>query len=156
MPGVDVVPTEWLHLTMTGVGYADDFDSSTPKEHVDSVFSATSSTSVGPLVFDRLFIYQEGVRFSAASPGLQELRTLQSDLVTAAGGPDPDPDEVFYAHVSLSHFSREISEELLSVALDLADLRPVVVASPRLSLIELGRDDRVYTGRVMSQRDLRN
>jgi len=156
VPGVDVVPVEWLHLTMTGVGHSDDFDSSSLKEHVDSVLSAASRTSVIPLVFDRLFIYQEGVCLSATSPGLQELRTLQSELVSAAGGPVPDPDEVFYPHVSLGYFSREISEEALSDALDLADLRPVVVASPRLSLIELGRDDRVYTWRVMAQQDLRS
>ena len=106
------------------------------------------------LVFDRLFINQEGLSLCATSPGLQELRKLQGELVSAAGGPAPDPDEVFYPHVSLGYFSQEISEEALSDALDLADLHPIVVVSPRLSLIELGRDDRMYTWRVVAQQEL--
>lgn len=131
---------------MTGVGHSGDFDPATLNHHVDSVFSAASRASVVPLVFDRLFIYQEGLCLSATSPGLQELRRLQGELVSAAGGPVPDRNEVFYPHVSLGYLSQEISEEALSDALDLADLRPVAVASPRLSLIELGRDDRVTHG----------
>ena len=154
--GVDVVPVEWLHLTMTGVGHSGDLDPATLNEHVDSVFSAASRASIVPLVFDRLFIYQEGLCLSATSPGLQELRKLQGELVSAAGGPAPDPDEVFYPHVSLGYFSQEISEEALSDALDLADLHQVVVVSPRLSLIELGRDDRMYTWRVVAQQELRS
>ncbi|TDN91494.1 2'-5' RNA ligase family protein [Microbacterium sp. BK668] len=153
--GVDVVPVEWLHLTMTGVGHSGDYDPATLSKHVDSVFSAASRTSVGPLVFDRLFIYQEGLCLSATSPGLQELRKMQGELVAAAGGPVPEPDEVFYPHVSLGYFSKQISEEELSDALNLADLRPIVVPSARLSLIELGRDDRVYTWRVVAQQELR-
>ncbi len=154
VPGIDVVPVEWLHLTMSGLGHSDEFDPSTLKRHVDSVLSAASRTSVIPLVFDRLFIYQEGVCLSATSPGLQALRTLQSELISAVGGPGHDPDEVFHPHVSLGYFSREISEEALSDALDLADLGPVVVASPRLSLIELSRGDRVYTWRVVAQQEI--
>lgn len=141
---------------MTGVGHSGDLDPATLNEHVDSVFSAASHASIVPLVFDRLFIYQEGLCLSATSPGLQELRKLQGELVSAAGGPAPDPDEVFYPHVSLGYFSQEISEEALSDALELADLHQVVVVSPRLSLIELGRDDRMYTWRVVAQQELRS
>ena len=96
---------------------------------------------------------EEGLSLCATSPGLQELRKLQGELVSAAGGPAPDPDEVFYPHVSLGYFSQEISEEALSDALDLADLHPIVVVSPRLSLIELGRDDRMYTRRTRRIQD---
>lgn len=154
--GLDVVPVEWLHLTMTGVGHAGDSDPATLKTHVDSVLSAASRISVEPLIFDRLFVYQEGLCLSATSPGLQELRKLQGELVSAAGGPVPEPDEVFHPHVSLGYFSQEISEEQLSDALNLADLRPITVNNARLSLIELGRDDRVYTWRVVAQQHLRS
>ena len=50
--GVDVVPVEWLHLTMTGVGHSGDLDPVTLNEHVDSVFSAASRASIVPLAFD--------------------------------------------------------------------------------------------------------
>jgi 2'-5' RNA ligase len=156
VPGIDVVPIEWLHLTMSGLGHTDEFDSSTLEGHIDSVLRAASGISVSPLVFDRLFIYQEGVCLSATSPGLQELRTLQSELISAIGGPVHDPDEIFHPHVSLGYFSREISEEDLSDTLDDADLSPVAVPSARLSLIEIGRDNRVYTWRVVAQQTLSN
>ena len=56
--------------------------------------------------------------------------------------------------MSLGYYSAEVDEFAVGRALDAADIRPVVVATPRLALIELGRDDHVYTWRVVAQRTL--
>lgn len=154
--GVDVVPVPWLHLTMTGMGFADDFAPSAVQANADAGIARAETVAVEPLVFDRLFLYQEGICLSATAPWLQELKALQGELVRAAGGTAPRDDEPFHPHVSLAYFSGEISEHALHAALDRAAIGPVVVPSPRLSLIELGRDDRVYTWRVIAQRTLRS
>lgn len=135
---MDVVPPEWLHLTMTGVGFAGDFDSGAVTSIAAAVLEAAQSLDVTPVVFDRLFLYGEGVCLSAECAWLQDLKALQLDLVRKA-----------------AYFSGEVDEQDLHTALDDAQLRPVEVPEPRLSLLELGRDDRVYRWRVLAQTTLR-
>jgi len=152
---VDVVPPEWLHLTMTGVGFAGDFDSGAVTSIAAAVLEAAESLDVTPVVFDRLFLYGEGVCLSAECAWLQDLKALQLDLVRKAGGTAETAGDSFIPHVSLAYFSGEVDEQDLHTALDDAQLRPVEVPEPRLSLLELGRDDRVYTWRVLAQTTLR-
>lgn len=154
VPGVDVVPVPWLHLTMTGVGFAQDIDSPARAAVIESGFAAASDIAAEPLVFDRLFLYEEGVCLSATATWLQELKARLDERMAAAGGPVVEADRVFHPHVSLGYFSREIDEPSLDAALDRARIGPVTVASPRLSLLELGRDDKVYTWNVVAQRAL--
>jgi hypothetical protein len=154
LPGVDVVPVEWLHLTMTGVGFADEIDPPARRAIADAGFEAASGISFAPLVFDRLFLYQEGLCLSATSPALQVLKARQVEGVRRAGGQAADAAEAFHPHVSLAYFSGEIDESALRDALDRAAIGPVTVSSPRLSLLEIGRDAHVYTWRVLGQRVL--
>jgi 2'-5' RNA ligase len=153
LPGVDVVPVEWLHLTMTGVGFADELDPPARKAVADAGFEAASGIPLAPLVFDRLFLYQEGLCLSATSPALQELKARQVEAVRRAGG-QAAAAEVFHPHVSLAYFSSEIDESALDDALERAAIGQVSVSSPRLSLLEIGRDEHVYTWRVLAQRVL--
>ncbi|MEY2847959.1 MAG: hypothetical protein RI885_624 [Actinomycetota bacterium] len=152
--GVDVVPPEWLHLTMTGVGFAADLDAEAIESHAESVFARAAVLPAQLLVFESVFLYEEGLCLSADSPWLHRLKVVQADLVRDIGGPVADPGDVFHPHVSLAYFSAEVDEGALHDALDEADLRPVTVRASHLSLIELGRDDRMYTWRVVAQRVL--
>lgn len=154
VPFVDVVPREWQHLTMAGVGFADEFDSSTVQALAHSVFDAASAIVAEPVVLDRLFLFEEGVCLSADSPWLHELRGTQVECGRSVGGADPAPDERFHPHVTLAYFSGAVDEDSVDEALRRAALHPVVVSRPRLSLIELGRDDRLYTWRVIAQQIL--
>ena len=86
IPGVDVVPVEWLHLTMTGVGFAEDVDSATRKSIASSGLDLASNLSVAPVVFDRVFLLREGLCLSTTSPWLQELKKLQVELGRSIGG----------------------------------------------------------------------
>ena len=53
--------------------------------------------------------------------------------------------------MSLAYFSGEVDLPVLLQAIEETAPRRIVVAQPMLSLIELGRDARVYTWRVLSQ-----
>lgn len=154
VPGVDVVPVDWLHLTMTGVGFAEDFDAPTLSRIAGAGLDLVSDLAITPLVFDRQYLLREGVCLSTTAPWVQELHALQDDLGRSAGGEAPRPDDSFHPHVSLAYYSTEVDEPAIGRALDAADIRPIVVPAPRLSLLELGRDDRVYTWRVLAQRTL--
>lgn len=146
---VDVVPLEWLHLTMTGVGFIADVDERTLDAVADEVFAAASGLDTLPLRFDRAFVSPEGFGIaSRPADWLDGLRRIQLDAVGTVR--DTTHDSTFQPHVSLAYFSGSADLARLE---DAASAVPgeVVVARPRLSLIELGRDDRVYTWRVVRQ-----
>ncbi len=151
---VDVVPIPWLHLTMTGVGFAHDVSQITAADLVERVFSAARTLDVTPLRFDRLSLVREALALKADSGGwIGELNGIQVEAIQDVCGVDLG-EVAFHPHVSLAYFSGEVDEPGLVRAVEAVGLHDVAIARPRLSLLELGRDDRVYTWRVVAQQPL--
>ena len=152
VPGVDVIPPEWLHLTMTGVGFAADLDGGTLDRLAEAVFGRVSSLTTGPLSLSWLYLHREGLSLAAEpTPWLSELKLAQEAAVAAATGAGRAGVEPFHPHVSLAYFSGEVDESALVRAVDDAAPREIVVEQPMVSMIELNRDRQVYTWRVLAQ-----
>lgn len=149
---VGPVPTHWLHLTMTGVGFVDEVDADALEAVLDETFRRSAAVAAEPLRFDRAFVYDEGVGLaSRPAAWLYELKRIQSEAVASVR--DVANDGRFQPHVSLAYFSGEADVPRVDAAVR-ALPEQIVVEHPRLSLLELGRDDRVYTWRVVDQRVL--
>lgn len=145
---VDVVPVPWLHLTMTGAGFSTDLGE---EQVAELVRALDEDLAVRPLVFDELVLSSEALFLSARrSPWIDALKARQEAAVGRIDG--PPSGQRFYPHVSLAYFSGEV--DVAAVREAVRDAREVEVAAPRHSLIELGRDDRVYTWRVLAQKPL--
>lgn len=84
-------------------------------------------------------------------PWLRELKALQERTVSEVCGV-PQSGQEFHPHVSLAYFHGIVDTSAVVDAVD--DISEVTVARPMLSLIELGRDDEVYTWRGVAQCDL--
>ncbi len=155
VPNVDVVPPEWLHLTMTGVGSTDDHYPEALLDLADAVFVEVDELDRQPLRLDGLYLGQEGLSLVADSARwLMELKRLQQEMIKQRLGVEHE-EQRFHPHVSLAYFRGEVDLSLLHQGIEEAAPRDVVIARPMLSLIELGRDDEVYTWRVLSQYALR-
>lgn len=153
IPHVDVVPQEWLHLTMTGVGHASAVAPETRSALIDRVFerSAALEVSESRLTFDRLFVYREGICLSADAPEwLTAMKRIQSDAVRDLCNIETE-EATFIPHVSLAYFSGDVDLTRLAEAVDAEGREPITVPAPRLSLLELERDDAVYRWRVLAQ-----
>jgi len=149
---VDLVPVEWLHLTMTGVGHTADLDEEAVASLRDAVFSRSSQVAAEPLRFPTAFAYPEGFGLAAElAPWLADLERIQADEVRTLTGTTDDDGDGFRPHVSLAYFSGDAALERVDDVLRALPDEDVVVAHPRLSLIEIGRDDRRYTWRVVDQ-----
>ena len=149
---VDPVPSEWLHLTMTGVGFTGDVSADRLTTLAGAVFDGASTLGVEPLVFDSLFLSREGIMLAARpDPWLRELKRLQERAIAEVCG-TPPPAQEFHPHVSLAYFRGVVETSAVVNAVD--DISEVTVAYPMLSLLELGRDDEVYTWRVVAQQGL--
>lgn len=155
VPNVDVVPPEWLHLTMTGVGFTADLDARALLDLADAVHAEAATLDVHPLTLDGLFLGREGLSLAAqTAPWLTKLKWLQEDVVRRHLGVERAAEQ-FHPHVSLAYFRGDVDVPLLLRAVEEASPREVVIDRPTLSLIDLGRDDEVYTWRVLSQHTLR-
>lgn len=150
--GVDRVPPEWLHLTMTGVGFADELERTAVAEVATRVLSDV--LPLGPLVFDTMFLGSEGLSLMGPDQHwLVELKARQERLVRELV-PGATFATFFHPHVSLAYFSGEIDERALVDAVRAVGLVDVQVRTPTLSVLELGRDDRVYTWLTLAERTL--
>lgn len=153
--GVDVVPPPWLHLTMTGVGFTDQVDARTLSKLTDVVFDQLSRLTVDALVLNSVFLGREGLSLvTEPAPWLDELKVAQEHAVADALNLERQPPAPFHPHVSLAYFSGAVDLTALQRAIEVASPRPLVVERPAVSLIELGRDERMYTWRVLDQRTL--
>ena len=149
---VDPVPLEWLHLTMTGVGFAGDVSADRLAALSSAVFDGASTLAFESLAFNSLFFSREGIMLAARpDPWLRELKALQERTVSEVCGV-PQSGQEFHPHVSLAYFHGIVDTSAVVDAVD--DISEVTVARPMLSLIELGRDDEVYTWRGVAQCDL--
>lgn len=149
---VDPVPPEWLHLTMTGVGFAGEVSADRQVVLSNAVFDGAATLDFEPLVFDSLFLSREGIMLAARRDlWLMELKALQERVVAEVCGiPQPGPE--FRPHVSLAYFRGNVDTSAVVDAVD--GISEITVAHPMLSLLELGRDDEVYTWRVVAQQRL--
>lgn len=151
LPRVDVVPIPWLHLTMTGVGFVEDVRADQLAALTDAVIHRAEGMATSPLVFDGIVLAAEGTSLTAsATPWLHELKALQKRAVAEICG--VSDAGVFRPHVSLAYFAGDVDSA--AVVEVVSDARDITVARPLLSLIELGRDDGVYTWRVLAQSSL--
>jgi 2'-5' RNA ligase len=147
---VDLVPTEWLHLTMTGVGFTTELGDRALETLTDTVFSWVRATKTDPLRFHRSFMYGEGFGIATRPAAwLDDLKAVQSDAVSTVR--DVHNDSSFEPHVSLAYFSGDADVARVEHAARALPADDIVVEHPRLSLIELGREDRVYTWHVLRQ-----
>lgn len=150
LDAVDPVPEEWLHMTMTGLGFADDIDDSARDAVAEAVFTAAGSLTTRPLRFGRAYVHREGLGFSANDADwLRELRRIQ--LAAVGTVRDTAHDSAFRPHVTAAYFSGAADAQRVGEVARALRAEQIVVAHPRLSLIELGRDDQVYTWRVLRQ-----
>lgn len=120
LPGLDIIPNRWLHLTMQGIGFAHEVDTM----DVDQIVAAARirladldpfEISLGPAVVD-----PEVVRLKVTPAGTvarlrRELRRAIADIWGESRVPEGEDD--FTPHVSLAYSNRE------------GDMRPVLEAA---------------------------
>lgn len=146
------VPIEGLHLTMTGVGFTDEVTAGQLDEVAEQVFAKAAAMRTAPLVLDSLLVGAEAVMLRAQHGAwLDELLASQREAVDAVLGPHEWGP--FHPHVSIAYAdgATEIRAAVEGLAEAVAPLDPLVVETPMLTLMRLGRDRRVYEWDVVRE-----
>lgn len=147
LPQLDLIPLEWLHLTVQGIGFVDEVDSEDLAAITDATRKRLATLEPIRLTFDRPLQRPEALAIhpTPAEP-LVEVRALLRDAIAEVWGPERvegDPDG-FQPHVSLAYVNTPGPSDEIVQAVDQVDAAPVVVDVDTVSLIELYRDGHLY------------
>jgi 2'-5' RNA ligase len=147
LPGLDVIPERWLHLTMQGIG----FTHQVPTADVDEIVSAARARlahlepfqiTLGPADVD-----PEVVRLTVTpTEPVTALRHQLRGAIADVWGNDrvPEDEADFTPHVSLAYSSRDADlQPILDAATTVAPT-PATMTVHHADLIQLHRDHQQY------------
>ncbi len=144
LPGLDLIPARWLHLTTQGVGFTDEVS----EEEVSALLHASAGrlevfpaqpVTLGPAQVTPEAILLDVVPVDALSAIRRELRQAISDILGKArltGGDEWTP------HVSVAYSHGTGPQAPVKAAILGGDAADTVINT--VSLIVLGRDHRLY------------
>ena len=145
LSGLNLVPLQWLHLTVQGVGYTDDVDTDTLHAVTTSVQERLASFPAFETTFSRPVIFAEAIVLPPApSEPFRDLLATIRDGMADALGPDrvpngPEQTPGFRPHVSLAYGSSEHSARPYRAALDAIHPEPASAQITRATLITQDR-----------------
>jgi 2'-5' RNA ligase len=144
---LDVVPDEWLHLTMQGVGFVDQVDTAEVNAIVAQVRRRCANLEPLSLRLGEPHVDPESIQI-AIEPA-ESVRVLRRKIRAAIGdvwGNEgiPEPAEPYVPHISLAYINSAAPAAPLAHAIKTA---PALSANARISacqLIVLNRDNGMY------------
>ncbi|MBO0825036.1 MAG: 2'-5' RNA ligase family protein [Actinobacteria bacterium] len=152
LPNLDLIPPQWLHVTMQGIGFVDevsDDELAAVTEHLRELLRRTARPVV---TFHRPTIRREAVVLKAepAEP-LRHLRMAMYDTIApvldqgtfSVSEPRPGPGQ-FTPHVSAAYVNDDGPAEPIAEAIGTIDPEPVTVTFRAASLLVFHRDHRMY------------
>jgi 2'-5' RNA ligase len=147
VPGLDVIPPRWLHLTMQGIGFTDEVSPQDAGAITESARDrlaelAPFDATLGPAVIDPEVVR---LRVTPAEP-VARVRAAIRAAIADVWGPDrvPENEAGFTPHVSLAYSSADGPAEPIIQATESVKPEPATASIAEAQLIALNRDHREY------------
>ena len=147
LPGLDVIPKRWLHLTVQGIG----FTHVVPTTDIDQIFDAARARlarlepfqiTLGPADVD-----PEVVRLTVTpTEPVARLRARLRGAIADVWGNDrvPEDETDFTPHVSLAYSNRDADLQPVLDAATAVTPAPATMTVRHADLIQLHRDHQQY------------
>jgi 2'-5' RNA ligase len=146
-PGLDLVPAEWLHLTVQGVGFADEVAAGDVERIVAAVRRRCATLAPVRLTLGPAELQAEGVwlRVTPAA-AVRRLRAAVRAGIAEVWGAARVPESAggFTPHVSLAYSNTDGPDDPYAAALTAARPRSATVELPAIQAISLSRDTHLY------------
>lgn len=147
LASVDIVPTEWLHLTTQGLGHLADVPDDQRNLIIDAVRRKLAKLPPATVTFHRPVLHREAVVLPPTDPRpLVAVRTAIRAGIAEVWGLDqvPDQPDGFRPHISAGYMNAPGNPSPLRHAVDQVDVPPLTVTLHNASLILMHRDHRMY------------
>lgn len=145
--GLDLVPPQWLHLTVQSVAFADDLTAGELDELIATVRDRLRHVAPATVEVQPATVWEEGIVLPVLPEGtLDPVRTAVRAGIASVCGPDRvrGSADGFSPHVTIAYNSLERDASDLVRLIDDLEPLPVTLDVDRVSLVEMDRDTRVY------------
>ncbi|WP_433347653.1 2'-5' RNA ligase family protein [Microtetraspora malaysiensis] len=148
LPGLDIIPLDWLHLTMQGVGFTDEVDD------VETIAKAVQRrlAPINPvdLTFDRPILDPEAPQFRPHPvEGINRVRrAVQQGIIDVRG--EVNESDSWTPHMSIAYSNFDGPAEPYREALNSAAAAPVTITVRKIKLLVLGRDEHLYRWEIFA------
>lgn len=150
LPGLDLIPPEWLHITMQGIGFTDEIGITELGRLTEAVTQELKKIDPPTVSFRYLTVHPEAIYLRAhPADGLYPLLTRMHraviDVIGAndSAGDMPAPEQ-FNPHVSLAYVNADGQVQPIADALQAVTTTTVAATFRKASLLEFHRDHRMY------------
>jgi 2'-5' RNA ligase len=150
VPGLDLIPARWLHLTLQGIGFVDEIDDQLLSDVTAAIRDGVATVRAPSAAFHHPVVRPEAVYLSA-SPS-EPIRALKAVVATAIAKVLPPPLAVgiggdlgsFRPHVSVAYSNTSQPAEPILERLSAVQAEPVSLDLDEVSILEFHRDHRMY------------
>jgi 2'-5' RNA ligase len=146
LPGLDLIPMRWLHLTMQGIAFTDEVSVQDVADIAEAARKRLATQqpvalSVGPAAVDPEAIMLDVSPAGALDPVRTGIRTAIADVEGAARVPEP---ETWTAHISIAYSNSDGPASPYAEVLSTVTQTPIHLTVSAVHLIELSRDTHLY------------
>lgn len=148
---LDLVPRRWLHITIQGLDHSHAVSRRQRTNLFDSVRQRLIDLPRCVLMFGQPVLFSEAVVIPPIDPDpLLQVRNAIRAGIEATYGPVPGlPSSQVRPHISVAYVNSAADPRPVRAVLDRVAMEPVEVTIPRVALIELHRDHKMYEWRVI-------
>jgi 2'-5' RNA ligase len=152
-PAVTLIPDQWLHLTMQGIGFTDEVPLTTAVRIAEQGRAILADMPEFEVEFGDIVVSDEAIVLPAepAEP-LQQLRTATRTAIGRVFGDDqvPEDPDRYRPHVSVGYIAADGPANPYLIAVQAVRRDPVRVRISHVDLIEMHRDHRMYEWALVS------
>jgi 2'-5' RNA ligase len=153
LPGLDLIPARWLHLTMQGVDFTDEVSEHGARGIAAAARERCAGLAPFELAFGRPIVDPESIQF-ALNPA-EPARALRGQIRAAIAdvwGEDNVPEaEHWSPHVSIAYSNAVGSPEPFTEALAQVRVPEATLLVSTVELIVLNRDHKMYEWEVFER-----
>lgn len=144
LPGLDLIPARWLHLTTQGVGFTDEIPDEDVTAIVDEARKRLAAVPPVTVILGPVTVTPEAILLDVAPlPVLRRIRDELRAAIRNVLGPERLPEgEEWTPHVSVAYSNSTAPAAPYVEAVVGHDTADTVI--DRVQLIVLGRDRRMY------------
>lgn len=154
VPGLDLIPLEWLHLTIQGVGFTDEVHPNQARAIAEEASRLLAQLPPVELTFHQPLIRSEALALTPLpAPVIVTVRdTIRRSIAAVWGvGGVPETGNRFDPHLSFAYVNTDCPADATLQALTSVNQEPVHVAVKEASFIILNRDERLYRWRTFAR-----
>jgi 2'-5' RNA ligase len=145
---LDLIPSNWLHITVQGIGFIDEIEQDEAAAIRQEITERASELNISSVTFQNPTVRPEAVYLKAfpAEPIYALREQIHAGASAVLGNrmePLPEPDE-YAPHVSIAYINSESSASPIKESIRSIKAEPVAVKFTKIDFLEFHRDNRMY------------